>query len=83
MTIQVMVAVFDRAVQAYGRPFATPSRGAALRSFVDEVKREGSDMGKLPKDYELYQVGTFDDVAGVFSADLPELVIRGEDAYNS
>lgn len=83
MTIHVMVSVFDRAVQAYGRPFAAPSRGAAIRSFVDEVKREGSDMGKHPKDYELYQVGTFDDVAGVFSADLPELVIRGEDAYNS
>lgn len=82
MTIHTVVSVFDRAAQAYGRPFTVPSKGMAIRSFDDEVNREGSDMGKHPADYELYELGFFDDQEGkfvTFTSGSPELILRAED----
>lgn len=81
MAILVVVSVRDRAIGAFARPFSAPSAGVAIRSFIDEVNREGSDMGAHPTDYELYEVGSFDDVLGQFSnPPAPNLLIRAEDA---
>lgn len=65
----VVVAVYDRAVGAYGRPIFVPSVGAALRSFQDEVNRKAEDnsMFNHPEDYELFHLADFDDVEGVFN----------------
>lgn len=89
MTKSVVVAVFDSAVQAYGRPIFVPAIGVALRSFQDEVNRKDSEnpVAAHPSDYELFNLGVFDDATGVFIgceggpvslARAKDLVIRGE-----
>lgn len=82
MTVQVVVSVYDSAVDAFGRPFFVPTVGAATRSFVNEVNRVGSDnaMAQNPADYHLYELGTFDDQTGRFVClDDPKLLLRAAD----
>lgn len=70
-------AVRDRAVNAYMRPMFTPTAGAALRAFQDEVNRQHDDnlMYRHPDDYELFELGSFDDEhARFYLLDDPRLV---------
>ena len=83
MTTMLIVSVFDTAVQAHGRPMFVPTKGAAMRSFTDEVNRKADDnpMWAHPEDYELYDLGTFDDARGRISgnSDGPVLIARAKD----
>lgn len=62
----IVCAVRDSAVDAFMRPFCVPTVGMAVRSFQDEVKDPQSPMAKHPSDYELFQLGVFDEEAGRF-----------------
>lgn len=84
MSKSVVVAVFDSAVQAYGRPLFVPTNGAALRSFIDEVNRKADDnqLCRHPDDFELRVLAIFDEESGIFQA--PEqgvgsVLARGKD----
>lgn len=78
-----VVAVYDSAAQAFNRPFFVPAVGMALRSFSDEVNRQAEDnpMNRHPDDYELFQLGEFDDASGRFTLfDDPKPLLRAKDA---
>lgn len=62
----IVCAVRDSAVDAFMRPFCVPTVGMAVRSFQDEVKDPQSPMAKHPSDYELFQLGVFDEEVGRF-----------------
>jgi len=82
MTILTIVAVKDRAVDAYNRPFYVPTTGAAIRSFTDEVNRAESEMAAHPEDYDLYEMGTFCDQTGTFlppEGGIPRVISRAQD----
>ena len=82
MTILTIVAVKDRAVDAYNRPFYVPTIGAAIRSFTDEVNRKESEMQAHPEDYDLYDMGTFCDQTGTFlpaEGGVPRVISRAQD----
>jgi hypothetical protein len=82
MTILTIVAVKDRAVDAYNRPFYVPTIGAAIRSFTDEVNRTESEMHSHPEDYDLYDMGTFCDQTGTFlpaDGGIPRVISRAQD----
>lgn len=68
MSVFIVCAVFDSAVQAYGRPMFVPTRGAAVRSFTDEVNRkdENNPLYRHPDDFELRFLGEFEDSYGRF-----------------
>lgn len=80
MILQVLT-VRDSAVEAYGQPFYSVSVGGAVRGFTDEINRAdaGNNMAKHPDDFELYHLGTFDDVDASFNLNAPRLVSRGKD----
>lgn len=77
----VIVAVKDRAVDGYMRPFTVPHRNAALRSFTDEANRKESEINAHPEDYDLYEIATFDDQTGNIEniKQPPELIARAQD----
>ena len=79
--IQVLVSVKDTAAQAFMRPFFVPTVPVAMRAFRDEVNRSDStdDLAKHPEDFELYEIGTFDDSNGSFDAIEPRLIARAKD----
>lgn len=78
--IQIILGVYDSAVGSYIKPFFVPKVGAGSRAFQDEVNREGSDFGKHPDDFILYELGFFNDETGKFESHPdPRPVLRGKD----
>jgi hypothetical protein len=74
-------SVRDRGAEAFGRPFFTPAIGVAIRSFQDEVNRkvEDSQIYNHPDDFDLYELGSFDDFSGMFDLlENPKLVATGK-----
>lgn len=72
-------AIRDSAIDAFGTPIFVVATGAAVRSFSDEINREGSVFGAHPADYELYLLGRFNDGSGLLSGGPPTLLVRGQD----
>ena len=66
MKIKIL-AVHDRALDAYMRPMFVPTIGAGIRAFQDEVNNPESPMNKHPDDYDLFNLGDWDDNTGQFS----------------
>jgi hypothetical protein len=80
--ISVIVSVKDSAAEAYGRPMYLQSLGVAIRSFTDEVNREDKDnqLFNHPDDFDLYELGVFDDSIGKYELrDNPTVIVRGKD----
>jgi len=78
MIIKV-IAIKDRALDAFMRPFFVATIGAAVRGFQDEINRDDSEMKKHPDDYDLYWLGDWDDHTGQFSTlPMPEQVAIGK-----
>lgn len=78
----VMVAVFDAAAAAYGRPFFGLSRGEVIRGFADEVQRDSSEnlMSRHPGDFSLHMLGEFESETAAFDLLIaPTLLVRGAD----
>lgn len=82
---QTVVAIRDRVAEAFSRPVFVASAGLAVRSFMDEVRNpEAGDVHKHPGDFDLYQLGVFDDSTGLFECDpVPMLLIKGSAATTS
>ncbi len=77
----IICAVKDRAADAFGRPMFVPSLGVAIRSFTDEINRNDneSQLFNHPDDFDLYDLGVFDDNSGVFTLhDLPTMLCLGK-----
>lgn len=79
--IRVVCAVRDRATVSFGNPIFVVALGEAHRSFADEVNRDGSPFNAHPEDYDLYELGSFDDATGriVMLDDGPRQVAIGKD----
>lgn len=73
-------AVKDRAVNAYNRPIYVPTVGVAIRSFTDEVNRQDSELRNHPEDYDLYEIGQWDDETAIYtSLEVPRVITRAQD----
>lgn len=72
MTTLVIVAVHDRQLNAFMRPFIAQTPGQALRSFRDEINRPGSDLNSHPEDYALFKIGEFEEATGHLTGNKPE-----------
>jgi len=77
----VVCAVFDSAVQAYGKPIFFRARGEAIRSFIDEVNRKADDnqLYQHSDDFDIRVLSMFDEEAGTFDECPVEVIARGKD----
>jgi len=76
----IVVAVRDRQLNSFGRPWYASTRGQAVRSFSDEVNRAAQDnqLYQHPDDFELFLLATFDEEVGRFAnLDSPEQLAVG------
>lgn len=64
----IVMAIKDRALAAFGRPLFFAAVGQGIRTFGDEINRVAPDntMNAHPDDYDLWELGTFDDMTGEF-----------------
>jgi hypothetical protein len=77
----LMFSVFDVQLGEFNSPMAFPSKGVAIRSFLDEAKRDSPDnqVFKHPADFSFHFVGEFDSGTGQYfmpDSGLPELMIE-------
>lgn len=59
-------AIYDSKAILFGLPFFMSSTGGAVRAFGDLAVDKQSSISKHPKDYILYEIGTYDDLKGEF-----------------
>lgn len=57
----VIVSIYDKATEAYMRPWTALTDKEAIRSFEQEATREGSPIAASPQDYTLFHLGTWND----------------------
>lgn len=77
--IMYAVAIFDRATEYFARPAFVHRPAEAIRSFTDEVNRKPTpdapnQLFSHPNDYELWQLGLYDDGEGAFENSKGRLV---------
>lgn len=78
----IVLAVRDRAADAFGRPFYNFNRGSAIRNFGDEINRqhEENPMASHSEDFDLYELGEFNDNDGSFKLhERPVQIAIGKD----
>ena len=61
-----IVAVRDRAADAFQQPFYVAAIGQAIRAFQDGINKD-EQMMRHPDDFDLYQLGIYDDQIGTFT----------------
>lgn len=69
--IQKVFAVYDSKACAFLQPFFSNSVGSAVRAFADASNEDKSPIARHPGDYQLYEIGTFDDNSGLLDAMVP------------
>lgn len=77
----IICAVKDTASQGFNNPFFVPAAAVAIRSFRAEVNRASSDnqLYQHPEDFELYELGSFDQDTGVITSPGLVLISRAKD----
>lgn len=78
--MKLIFAIKDLATETYVTPLFLRSRGEAMRTFTDAANDPQSMVSKHPEDYELYELGAFDEQTGeITSQDVPEKMARAKD----
>lgn len=57
----LVFSIHDSAAECFKPPWCAPSKGIALRTFSDLANTEGNDISRYPRDFTLFELGTFDD----------------------
>lgn len=60
-----LYTIRDNKVEAYLPPFVAANPGTAMRMLVDDAKNPNSMLGKHPSDFELFEIGEWNDVMGM------------------
>lgn len=77
--MKIIVAVYDRVTEAYGPLMVVNTRAEAKRSMREAMKDPENAMAKNPSDYELWQLGEYNDQTGQIGAIGVERLERAED----
>lgn len=77
----VIMAVRDRAADVFAQPMFFNAVGSAVRSFSDAVNGndQNSAVCQHPEDFDLYQLGVYNDEDGSFECHVPKQVAIGKD----
>lgn len=65
MSVKKLFAVCDKKASLFWSPMPSVSDGVAIRAFSDAVVSEQSELSRHAGDFALYQVGEFDESAGL------------------
>lgn len=66
-------SIFDSKALTYSPPFFQTTDGSAIRMLSDLANDQGTQIGRHPKDFVLFCVGSYDDQKGAMSPVSPLL----------
>jgi hypothetical protein len=70
-------SIYDRAVESFAPPFCAPNPAVAERMFRDAAQEKESLWNKHPEDFQLFEVGNFDqDTAQLIGHNVPLLICK-------
>jgi len=71
--IQIVLSIRDTKAELFLAPFFVPTLGVAYRDIAAEIARGGdqNQLSLFTKDFELWQLGTFDSETGVLDGNAP------------
>lgn len=77
-----LYSVKDNKAGTYGTPFFQPGDVQATRIFSAEINRAAADnlLYTHPDDFDLYELGSYDEQTGQVSTDNPSLLFSGQKA---
>ena len=79
MMKMVVCSIYDKATEAYMRPFFAATTAQAVRMFIDDVNRPDSESGAHPEDYALFHIANFTDNDGMISPLEPKCLARAHE----
>lgn len=69
--------LFDSVAGSYGTPFFTHNRGSAIRGIRAQVEQDKTSMlSRYPADFQLYDLGTYEEDSGLFHSTTPVFIIN-------
>ena len=68
-----LVAVFDKKTALFDNPFCVRHVGDAIREWDIVRKNSETKFGKNPEDFDLFQIGEYDDETGTLTTLSPHL----------
>ena len=72
-----LYSIYDKKSEIYAPPFIELTNGTAIRAVTDLLNRPEMPFNKYPEDYTLVKIGSWDEFAGIPTADNPpEIVIE-------
>lgn len=72
---QIIFSVYDRRAEVYLPPFYHATVGSALRDFEGAVNHKDSQLNIFPEDFDLMELGTFDNTTAQFELHkVPKLI---------
>jgi len=75
----VVCSVYDHKMGAFGRAQTFNTIGVAVRAFEDACKASDSPFAAHPEDFDLHQVGDFDDTTGELTRNNAGVIARAVD----
>lgn len=72
----LLFSIYDKVADRYAPPFVAVNAGVACRQLENSI-REVPEIHLV--DFELVQIGTFDEVTGNVASDMHSVVARGVD----
>jgi len=69
-----MFAIRDRKIGAYKAPFVARNKGDASRMFAGAIKQGNTQLSEYPEDFDLFFIGSFNDLSGQLDSVKPEFV---------
>lgn len=77
MMIYKVISLLDRGAKAFQKPVCVPGIGVATRELGTQVNsQDGGNLYLYPDDFDLYELGEFDDEFGSFKLlQQPKLVM--------
>lgn len=81
---QTMYSVFDKKGKTWNNPMLSKNETEMIRSFTIESNREDSFFYRFPADYDLYELGTYDETnAGFDLHEKPIFIVNALDVVQS
>lgn len=65
--IRKIFSIRDSKVGAYNLPFVAHTEGEAARMLQRAAKTPNHDVNMFPADYDLFELGSFDDATGKYT----------------
>lgn len=70
-----MYTVFDNVSKTYSPPFVEVNNGTAMRGMMDLMQQQPNHhFAKFPDNYQLVNIGTWDDIQGIMTFDKHTIV---------